>query len=326
MNPVVSIVVVNYNSGHRLEECIRAVHDSSPSIPFEIIVVDNCSDDGSCELARGEIPTVRLIRNNFNTGYGYAANQGFKESTGDYVLFLNPDIKVTRGCIDHLVEHLRRDNDLGAVAAYYVRPDGTLDKYYNRFPTIAGFLLTLFAPRSIARRFRAYRDYHLLDVDFDRPVEVPQPSTSCFLVRKALFGDKCIDDTAYFLFFTDVDICRKIYRQGKRILVFPDCKAIHDHDPTARSGDAAYLYALELYLSCANYFRDYHGVLSFFIAKLLFGIILGIAWGSSVLNFLLGRGDRKRIQRRWVLLNCFLRNRNLLKESERRRPALSPDV
>ena len=312
---LLSIVIVNYNSKQLLRRCIEAIHVHRPKIPFEILVIDNRSTDGSCAFLEGDsYSSVRLVVNPASMGYTYAANRGFELAKGDIILFLNPDIKVLEHSIDNMVSHLLEDPTLGAVAGYYVFPDGRFHKYYNRCPTIWAYYVTVFFPTGLASHFNSYRQYHMLDTDFSKPVEVPQPAGGCLLVRKELFDTGYINPV-FCMFFSDVDVCRKIYLAGKRIMVFPDCKVLHCHDYASRSeGGKGYLYAIDLFVGCANYFRIYSGLKAFLAVKILFGTMLLLRALLFLGKYLLGKSSRKKVQEKFRILYCFLLNRNILLE------------
>lgn len=311
---LLSIVIVNYNSKYRLKQCIDAIETYPPTCDFEILVVDNHSTDGSCDFLKdGSYASVRLVANPKPMGYTHAANQGFSLSKGNRILFLNPDIKVLEHSIDNMMKHMEEDESLGAVAGYYVFPDGRFHKYYNRFPTVFSFYLACFFPK-MGALFRSYKQYHMLDTDFSAAVEVPQPAGGCLLIRKELFKERYMSPV-FCIFFSDVEVCKKIYLAGRRIMVFPDCKVIHDHDYTGRSNSGvSYFYALDLYIGCANYFRIYHGFAGFITIKLLFAGTLLLSALLSLGKCLLGKKPLDRAKEKFRIFHCFLLHRNILLE------------
>ena len=308
-----SIVVVNYNSGQQLEECLLAIQTFRPSVPFEIVVVDNHSTDGSCDfLKKNPYSNIRLVVNTKGMGYTHAANRGFALSKGDIVLFLNPDIKVLEHSIDNMIRHLEEDKSLGAVAGHFHFPDGRFHRYYNRFPTIISYYLTVFFSTRGASHLHSYRRYHMLDVDFSMPAEVPQPAGCCLMVRKEIFREGYMNPI-FCIFFSDVDVCKKIYLAGKRIMVFPDCKVIHDHDYGSRSGNGlGYLFALDLYIGCANYFRIYSGFAAFLGVKVLFGGTLVLSLLLSCAKSILERNRWQEVRYKSRTLYYFFLHRNII--------------
>src|SRR5207237_9958317 len=106
--PVISAVVVNWNGGDEVLACLHTLHDNRPSVPWEVIVVDNASHDGSVERIRAELPSVRLIANDRNRGLAAGNNQGIRVARGAFVLISNPDVHYPPGAIDALHELLVR--------------------------------------------------------------------------------------------------------------------------------------------------------------------------------------------------------------------------
>lgn len=309
--PLLSIVVVNYNSKHLLRQCIDAIYTHRPMIPFEVVVIDNHSTDGSCDfLEEISYSNVRIVVNSRGMGYTYAANQGFALSKGKLILFLNPDIKVLEHSIDNMIRHLEDDQSLGAVAGHLHFPDGRFHRYYRRFPTIRSIYLTIFFPR-VASYFSSYRRYHMLDVAFSKPVEVPISAGCCLMVRKEIFKEGYMYPI-FCIYFSDVDVCKKIHLAGKRIMVFPDCKVIHDHDYSSRAGDEnSYLYGLDFYVGCSNYFRIYRGFAAFLSVKVLFGSMLLLSSLLSIGKWIIKKSKWKEVQNKFRTLYYFLLNRNI---------------
>ena len=317
-SPLLSIVVVNYNSKHLLRQCVDAIYTYRPTIPFEVIVIDNRSTDGSGEfLKESSYSNVRLIVNSRGMGYTYAANQGFALSKSNLILFLNPDIKVLEHSIDNMIRHLEEDQSLGAVAGHLHFPDGRFHRYYNRFPTILSYYLTVFFSTRGASHFGSYRRYYMLDVDFSKPVEVPQPAGCCLIVRKEIFKEGYMNPI-FCIFFSDVDVCKKIYLSGKKIMVFPDCKVLHCHDYTSRSKYGnSYLFSIDLFIGLANYFRIYSGFTAFLAVKLLFGSTLLLSSLFSIGKWVLGKSRWKQVQDKFNTIYYFLLHRNILVKRSR---------
>ena len=122
----VSIVIVNWKVKDLVRQCLNSICGTMQDCPFEIIVVDNNSGDGSCEMIRREFPDVRLISNAENLGFARANNQGIGISRGRYILLLNPDTIVIEKCIPEMAALLDRNRKIGAVGPKIRYPDGTI--------------------------------------------------------------------------------------------------------------------------------------------------------------------------------------------------------
>src|SRR3954452_13554921 len=102
MDPVISAVVVNWNGGDLVVDCLRSLLEHPPSVPLEVVLVDNASSDGSVERVRAELPEVRVIANARNLGLAAGNNQGIQASTAPFVLISNPDVLYDGGAVDQL--------------------------------------------------------------------------------------------------------------------------------------------------------------------------------------------------------------------------------
>jgi len=136
-----SVIIVNYNTKDLLKTCIDSVKKSCPDC--QIIVVDNCSDDGSREEIL-KMP-VKGVLSESNLGFSRANNLGLKEATGENILFLNPDTLVDEGTLKRCLEFIKENRNVGALGCRVVLPDGTLDKACKRkFPTPFNSFCTIF--------------------------------------------------------------------------------------------------------------------------------------------------------------------------------------
>jgi N-acetylglucosaminyl-diphospho-decaprenol L-rhamnosyltransferase len=220
---MVSIVIVNWNSGTLLQNCIRSLLDNA--VGCKIIIVDNASADSSLEFNTKAGADISIIRNERNIGFAAACNQGWQASSGAYVLFLNPDTEAYSGSIHCLERAFPMDGSVWAVGGRLVSRSGQLDAYMRPFPTIgrvARDLLLIDELCSIIRR-RSYQ------ISNDKgPIEVDQPAAACLMItREALEKIGGFDETFYPAWFEDVDLCRRIWDRGGHIRYQPAARFLH---------------------------------------------------------------------------------------------------
>ncbi len=138
-----SIIIVSWNVKRYLVDCLNSLH--------EVIVVDNGSADGTCDLVKERFPSVNLIKNSQNYGFAAANNQGMKAAKSQYILLLNPDTIVRDGALDKLIRFMDDNPDVGACGPKLLNEDGTTQRSVRRFPTFqtAGYpnIFLLFVPR-----------------------------------------------------------------------------------------------------------------------------------------------------------------------------------
>ncbi|MBE0411090.1 MAG: glycosyltransferase family 2 protein, partial [Anaerolineales bacterium] len=131
-----SIVVVNWNTRDLLAKCLTSIYACPPVCPFEVLVVDNASSDGSVSMLREGFPQVRLIQNNKNVGFAAANNQALSLVDSPYILLLNPDTVVKPGALNEMLDYLENNPGVGAAGARLLNPDGSLQVSCYVSPTL----------------------------------------------------------------------------------------------------------------------------------------------------------------------------------------------
>jgi len=272
-----SIIIVNWNTKELLRRCLNSIYHNTNKLSFEVLVVDNASQDGSAEMIKKEFPQVRLVENKKNFGFARGNNQGFLRSKGEYVLILNPDTEVVSDALLQMVGYLKLNKEVGAVSGRLVYPDGTFQRYYSRFPTFLSMLTTWFLPRTIAYKLKPTRAYLMLDDDFSKEIEVPQPAGSCLMVRRDLFLEEGFMDEQFPLFFNDVDLCRRVYDKGLKIFVLPAAEIIHCKGKGGLEQAKPFLFlSAEYFISMVDYFTKHEGAIKAQLLKILlsFGFLM----------------------------------------------------
>ncbi len=217
-----SVITVTWNSKDLIGEQIRSVFAGCTDISCEEIIVDNCSTDGTVEFVKEQFPNVSVIANKENKGFGAANNQGLEKATGEYVLFLNPDMKVAPGSLDTILEWMKSHEDVGIVSPKLVDEHGAFnrDASPRRFPKAweqVALILKLphIFPRLLDR-------YHMTDMDIDVEQDVDSVRAAFILVRREFLNKTgWAFDPRYFIWYEDVDICREAKRHGYRIVYTP---------------------------------------------------------------------------------------------------------
>jgi GT2 family glycosyltransferase len=233
---LVSILIVNWNTRESVLRCLDALPKSiTDGSPYEVIVVDNGSVDGSAEALR-ERTGIALVENNENRGFAAAVNQAYALSSGEYVLLLNSDVDLTVGSLSALMLFLLGHPLVAGVGPLYVNPDGSPQPFHFRFPTFATVVAN---GSSLVRKImpgstRKLRDYRMLDDDFSVPLRVPQPSASCLLLRRACLTDEGVLDERYPIFCNDVMLARRLFERGLELWVTPDSVVVHEAHSSAR--------------------------------------------------------------------------------------------
>ncbi len=272
-HPVLSILIVNYNSTPLLRDCLDSVAASSIADRVETIVVDNASTDFDATSLSGAYPWVQWLPQQKNTTYTGGNNLAFERSTGDFVLMLNPDTQLEPHALERAVAHMREEPELAALSAYLIGPDGKLQRYYRRLPTMKDLPILLFEP--LFRNTRHGRRFLMLDESFQGVTQVWDPPGAFILSRRTAPG-RCILDAAYFNFVSDLELCDRLNRVG-RVVVFDDVRCIHLR-AGAGVGTRDPLERLRLYHDYTWGLRRYFGPRLGPVQRVAFEGLIGAYW------------------------------------------------
>jgi GT2 family glycosyltransferase len=226
---LVSVLIVNWNTRDLTLACLDSLPGAMNGLPYEVVLVDNGSVDGSVE-AFTRRPDTQVVQNDRNVGFAAGVNQAYDRSRGGYVLLLNSDVRPTPGALEVLVRFLDGHQSVAGVAPLYVNPDGSPQPFHFRFPT---FTTTLLNGSGLARRMmpgseRRLSEYKMLGEDFAHPRPVPQPSASCLLLRRSSLPDGPLMDERYPLYFNDVQFARALAERGFELWVTPEAVVVHE--------------------------------------------------------------------------------------------------
>jgi hypothetical protein len=227
---IVSVVIVNYNSGALLSEAVESVLRST--VPVEVFVSDNGSIDDSVRLLRkthGKARNLRITENGANLGFARGNNRVLPNAAGDYLLFLNPDCLIEPDTLARMIEILGTHPDVGMAGCLIRNLDGSEQPGCRRYvPTPWRSLMRVV---NLSRFFASnprFQDFNLLGTPLpDRPVEVEAISGAFMLVRRSALEKVGPLDEGYFLHCEDLDWCMRFKQAGYQILFVPDVVVSH---------------------------------------------------------------------------------------------------
>ncbi len=223
----ISIVIVTWNSGEVIRGCLDSVYSQKGDLVFEIIVVDNDSRDDTKKIIRQLYPEIILISNSRNLGYSVANNQGIEKSKGEFVLLLNPDVKLLDGAFLKIFEFMQKNLNTGALAPQLLNPDGSVQPSCREFPGFSTIVWEFSGLSYLFPKSRVFGGWRMGYFDHRSTKEVPQPMGSALLLRKKTLEKTGVFDTCFKIFFSDVDLCKRISDSGWRIHFYPEAKALH---------------------------------------------------------------------------------------------------
>lgn len=215
-----SVVIVSFNSGHFLIECLDSLKKASKEMDLDVWVVDNASSDGSIQQAKEKYPQNKYILNTQNLGFGAANNIALKQIKDEYILLLNPDCFVSSDTLKFMVSFLQKNEDVGAASCKVEKKDGSIDWASHRgFPTPwASFLYFVLGDDSL---------YHLTNKNMTTAHEVDAISGAFFMTRKSVLEKVGFFDEDYFLYGEDIDLSFRIKRMGLQVMYIPDVVVLH---------------------------------------------------------------------------------------------------
>lgn len=223
--PTTSIIIVTYNNEKEIPSCLDSVF-SQAGPQTEIIVVDNGSTDRTLAALERHRKRVKIVRVPSNPGYAKANNIGFRCVSGEYVFLLNPDTVVGAGAIERMINYLDRHDEVAILAPLIRNMDGSPQPSVRRFPSFRILLFELLGLPRLFPRSTFFNTWRIPEFDFSTQQEVEQPMAAALLLRKRYFGEELMDER-FTMFFNDVDLCRRAWQGGGKVLFFPDAEIYH---------------------------------------------------------------------------------------------------
>lgn len=276
-----SVVVVAYNSGQFLRECVASIYNTHPEV--EIIVVDNASTDGAAMQVQAEFPSVKVVRNDENTGFGAGSNLGSTSTDREFLVFLNPDTVVLDGWLEALVRPLAEDLSIGLVTPKVLIRD---DPDHINVAGLNVHLSGISMCRGLGKPQSA----------LNKKAEVAAISGVAFAARRDVFEAIGGFDEDFFLYMEDVDLSARAWLSGYRCLYVPQAVVLHNYDSVEVSTQKTFWVERGRYLMLLKAFRG-HTLLALLPALLVTEVI---TWG-----WLLWRNPRATMQKlhawSWVL-------------------------
>src|SRR3989338_2974243 len=245
-----SIIILNYKQKGLLKQCLKGIVMAKPELTYEIIVIDNHSEDGSLAMVETMflpeaetntsqpmlpiakplvIPPIKTIAALANDGFAAGNNLGIKAAKGKYLMILNPDIALVPGTLEKMIVYLEENSKVGVLGPKLINPDGNVQDSCRRFPS----LLTPLYRRTVFGKFPISKNpishYLMKDFNHNQIIEVDWLFGACLLFRKSVLAKIGLFDERFFMYFEDLDICRRIWKAGYQVIYFPLVELVHYH-------------------------------------------------------------------------------------------------
>jgi GT2 family glycosyltransferase len=225
---MIDIVIVNYKSTYYLLKCLKSVFDSIRDTPVSIFVHDNNSKNGVDRVSTA-FPKVHLTKNIFNMGFSKAANKGLKQGTAPYVLILNPDTIIKDGFFESILQYIENNPDIGIVGPKILNTDGSLQGSARAFPTpcMVFFGRNSFLTRWFPNNWISRKSILSTGSDGVTPMTVDWLSGACMLIRRTAVDEVGLLDEQFFMYWEDVDLCKRMWDNGWKVAYFPQASIVH---------------------------------------------------------------------------------------------------
>jgi len=224
---IISVIVISFNGRDFIENCVSSVIDSLEGNPYELIIIDNASEDGTVEVIKSLFPQVNLIQNEANYGFAKAVNQGLSEARGEYVLILNQDTKIVDRAIVKLAERIKQDATIGTIGPRFVGFDGKLQRCGRAFPKYRDLLWEFTGLSRLFPESRIFSRWKMGWFDHLTEKEIDQPMGAALMVSGRALNEVGNFDETFGIFFNDVDFCRRIKENGFKNLYYPEAVIMH---------------------------------------------------------------------------------------------------
>ncbi len=227
MEPEVSIIIVSFNTSQLLKECLQTLAQEAGDIRYETIIIDNASQDGSAEMVAQEFPQVKLIRSSVNLGFAAANNLGFAQARGDYVVLLNSDAFLKPQALPRAVAYMRADPTIGAGGARLIGSDGSWQPSARQFPSILNHFLTI---SGLAAKYHRSQFFGRADrtwADHNQATQADWVPGAFFIIPRRVLEQVGYFDEQFFLYYEEVDLCKRIKSAGYKIWYWPDVVVVH---------------------------------------------------------------------------------------------------
>ncbi|HEY3267556.1 MAG TPA: glycosyltransferase family 2 protein [Armatimonadota bacterium] len=219
---ILSVIILNWNAREWLERSVgSALAQDTGGRPFEVVFVDNASADGSADFVRQRFPEARVMALPENRGFAGGNNAAIAETTGEFVLLLNPDTITHPGAFAALLNFAEANPEAGIVGPKLLNPDGSLQYSCRHFATLEAGLFRNTPLGKLFPNNRFARDYLMKDNPHDRTMPVDWVSGAAIFIRRELLETVGTLDESFFMYEEDVDLCYRAHEAGSEVWYEP---------------------------------------------------------------------------------------------------------
>lgn len=278
---MVSIICVNYKTKDYLEKMLESLFLFTKECDFEVIVVENYSGDDLQELAQKF--SIKLIENDTNLGFAGGCNLAIQRARGDYFLLINPDIIFTENAICEIEKEMNSNTQIGVGGVSLKNLDGTQQDCIWRFPKPLDQLLLLLKIPHLFPSIAPISKWLMKDFDYSKDSDVDQVMGAFFCMRRSVYEELNGLDDGYFIWYEEVDFCKRVSDAGFKTHYFSDISAKHKKGSSFLSVPTIKKQKI-LRQSIRRYMKKHHGFEVYIFFLLLNPIFVLIALVSGLIK------------------------------------------
>ncbi len=238
-----SVIIVNYNVQHFLEQCLKSVFKSIQNIEAEVWVVDNNSVDGSVAMIKEKFPNVKLVALKDNLGFSKGNNLAIKQSKGKYTLLLNPDTLVEEDTFKKILKFMDSNPIAGGLGVKMVDGKGNfLPESKRSLPTPSVAFYKIFGLSSLFPKSKRFGKYHCGHLDKNNNHEIEILSGAFMLMRKEALDKVGLLDEDFFMYGEDIDLSYRLIKGGYKNYYFSDTRIIHYKGESTKKSSVNYVF------------------------------------------------------------------------------------
>jgi len=310
--PLLSILIVNWNSAGLLRDCLRSLASNAATFAMEVIVVDNASYDGCAEMLAAEFPDVIFVQGTTNAGFARANNLAFRSSRGRVLLFLNPDTEVRGVAVQRLARFVEATPKAGAVGCRLLNSNGSLQtSCVQAFPTLVNQAVDSEVLRRVAPRSSLW-GMEALYGSSPGPAPVEAVSGACLAVSREAFEAVGGFAADYFMYGEDLDLCYKLAQSGRTNYYLGDVEVVHHGGQSTASSTESQFGNVMMRESVARFLARHRGTtyaatyrvttaIAAMIRLMVLGTVLVLTFGRYRADSLVASFRKWRHVLRWTV-------------------------
>lgn len=282
-----SVIIVNYNVQHFLEQCLQSVFRAMENVDGEVWVVDNNSVDGSVDMVREKFPEVQLIDSKENLGFSRGNNLAMRKASGEYLLLLNPDTLVEEDTFEKVVRFMDENPKAGGLGVKMVDGKGNfLPESKRSLPTPSVAFYKIFGLSSLFPKSKRFGKYHCGYLDKNETHEVEILSGAFMLMRKEVLDKVGLLDEAFFMYGEDIDLSYRIVKEGYKNYYFADTTIIHYKGESTKKSSVNYVFVFynAMIIFAKKHFSSKNASVFSFLIKLAIYFRAAIAIGNRIVK------------------------------------------